>query len=130
MTEQVNTGVTPEKKPHPGSENLRLPWKPGQSGNPAGRPVGAKTGLRARLMQMLDQEAPQDIIKDLEAKGIALVANDKAAVIAEVMGRAAMKSDVPAARFIADQTELPHPKDLNLTGDFTVNISPEDANTL
>lgn len=105
-------------------------WKPGQSGNPAGRPKGAKTGLRSRLMQMLDQEAPEDIVKELEAKGISLGETDKAGVIAEVIGRSAMKSDVQAAKFIAEQTELPHPRDLSLTGDFNVNISSEDADTL
>jgi hypothetical protein len=105
-------------------------WKPGQSGNPSGRPKGAKTGLRSRLMQMLDQDPPEDIIKELEAKGISLEAKDKAGVIAEVIGRSAMKSDVQAAKFIAEQTELPHPREVGLSGDFTVHISPEDAGTL
>lgn len=110
-------------------ENLKE-FQPGQSGNPAGRPKGSKTGLRARMIQMLDQEAPEDVIAVMEASGIKLDDKDKAAVIAEVVGRSAMKGDMEAVRIIVSQTELPHPKDLNLTGDFAVNISPEDANTL
>lgn len=34
---------TPAKRPK--SANLRPPWKPGQSGNPAGRPKGARNKL-------------------------------------------------------------------------------------
>ena len=36
---KVAGASTPKKAPgkHPGSENLMPPWKPGQSGNPAGR---------------------------------------------------------------------------------------------
>ena len=125
MTDSVD-----KVEPKDPKDNLKPPWKPGQSGNPGGRPKGAKTGLRCRLMQMLDQAAPEEIVRVLEAAGVKLDDKDKAAVIAEVVGRSAMKGDMDAVRIIVSQTELPHPKDLNLTGDFQVNISPEDANTL
>lgn len=37
-----NTQETEPKKLHKGTENLK-PFKPGESGNPAGRPVGARS---------------------------------------------------------------------------------------
>ena len=91
-------------------------FKPGQSGNPKGRPVGAKTGLRARLMQMLDQEAEPEILKVFEAKGIKLNDKDKAAVIAHVVGREALKGNMQAVKIISEQTEVPMPKAVELSG--------------
>jgi len=100
-----------------GNPNLdKGAWKPGQSGNPKGRPVGAKTGLRARLMQMLDQQADADILKAFEAKGIELGDKDRAAVIAYVVGRQALKGNMNAVKIIADQTEAPLPKTLEHGG--------------
>jgi hypothetical protein len=114
----------------PGQANLKAPWKPGQSGNPQGRPVGAKTGLRARLIQMLDQDTEDDILKILEAKGVKLGDKDKAAVISTVVGREAMKGNMQAVKIIAEQTELPHPKDLKMSGDFIILMSEADQKTL
>lgn len=37
---EETTGNSTGKPLHPGSENLRPPWKPGESGNPAGRKPG------------------------------------------------------------------------------------------
>ena len=105
-------------------------FKPGQSGNPAGRPKGARTGLRARMLQMLDQNTEADILDAFEKKGISLEDTDKAGVIAHVVGRAAMKGNMQAVKILAEQTELPHPRDLKLTGDFNVTMPEEDADTL
>lgn len=103
-------------------------FKPGQSGNPKGRPVGAKTGLRARLMQMLDQEAEPEILKVFEAKGIKLNDRDKAAVIAHVVGREALKGNMQAVKIITEQTEVPMPKELHHGGigggPITWNVHP------
>lgn len=42
---------TPTKRPK--SKNLCPPWKPGQSGNPAGRPKGARSKLSEDFFAML-----------------------------------------------------------------------------
>lgn len=110
-------------------ENL-TPFKPGMSGNPNGRPKGRKTGLRARLMQELDKDGDVDILKKLGDLGVKLMDDDVAGVIAFVVARKAQRGDMHAVKIIADQTELPHPKDIKLTGDFVVNMPPIDADCL
>lgn len=107
-----------------------IPFEPGTSGNLKGRPVGRKTGLRARLLQELDKMADPDIVAILEAKGIKLDNGDCAEVIAKSLTRKSQKGDVAAAKLIAEQTELPHPKNINLTADFTVHIESKDADML
>ncbi len=124
-----NTADTPSSRPDY-QRGLKEPWKPGQSGNPSGRPQGAKTGLRARLIQMLDQETEADILGILEAKGITLGDKDKAAVISVVVGREAMKGNMQAVKIIAEQTELPHPKDFKMSGDFNIIMGEADQKTL
>ena len=42
---------TPPKAP--GNGNLRPPWQPGQSGNPAGRPKGARSKLSEDFFKAL-----------------------------------------------------------------------------
>lgn len=44
-SEVQNGELSPTRKPH--TRHLREPWKPGESGNPAGRP----TGIRNRLSE-------------------------------------------------------------------------------
>jgi len=112
-----------------GNRNLS-PWVPGQSGNPNGRPMGAKTGLRARLIQGLDKAAPNDIVKVLEAKGIKLDQADNAEVISFILIWQASKGNVQAAKLISEQTELPHPKELNLAGDFYIKMPQIAADCL
>ena len=92
--------------------------------------MGAKTGLRARLKRMLDRQPTADILKVLEAKGIELENKDYAEVIAYVMGREAVKGNTQAVKIIAEQTELPHPREVNLNADFTINMPSKDADTL
>lgn len=47
--------VTPEETPQESKRNPNLmpPWKPGQSGNPAGRPKGARSKLSEDFCQAL-----------------------------------------------------------------------------
>lgn len=57
----------------PGNGNLLPPWKPGESGNPAGssKRVRARaaakrvSGLAASLRALLDQECPEDLLAEL-----------------------------------------------------------------
>jgi hypothetical protein len=79
---------------------------------------------------MLDQETEADILAILEAKGIRLGDKDKAAVISVVVGREAMKGNMQAVKIIVDQTELPHPKDLKMSGDFNIIMGEADQDTL
>lgn len=53
--------LTPEKQ-RGGIANLREPWKPGQSGNPAGRPKGARSKLGEAFIDAL--------LADFEANGV------------------------------------------------------------
>jgi len=96
------------------------PWKPGESGNPNGRPKGRKTGLRARLLQALDREGDDQILKKLDDFGVKLDDPDVAGVIAYVLAKRAQQGNLHAIKIIVEQTELPHPKDVNLAGDFKV----------
>ena len=105
-------------------------YPPGVSGNPNGRPKGAKTGLRARLVQELNKAGDGDILKKLGSLGVELTDNDVAGVIAYVVARKAQRGDMNAVKLIADQTELPHPKDVNLSGDFIVNMPKIAADCL
>ena len=102
-----------------GKGNL-VNWKPGQSGNPKGRPKGAKTGLRVRLIQALEAQGDKTVLDILKAKGVELKDKDAAAVIAYVLTRKAQSGDVQASKQIADQTELPQPKEVKLDGDLKV----------
>lgn len=54
--------TTPEEAPNPGHPNLKAPWKPGQSGNPAGRPKGSRHKLQEDFFRELQ--------KDFEENGI------------------------------------------------------------
>ena len=110
-------------------ENL-TPYAPGVSGNPNGRPKGRKTGLRARLIQELDKDGDPDILKKLKGLGIKITDDDVAGVIAYVVARKAQRGDMHAVRLIAEQTELPHPKDINLAGDFVINMPKIAADCL
>ncbi len=105
-----------------GNGNLK-PFRPGQSGNPKGRPKGSKTGLRARLQRVLDKQANADILQILQAKGIELEGKDNAEVIAHVLNREAQKGNIQAIKMIAEQTESPLPKDVNIGGELKITLN-------
>lgn len=111
-------------------------FPPGKSGNPAGRPKGAKTGLRARLNAKLRATPTADALAILQADGADLEDPDNAAVLAHVLMKKACEGDAQAAKLIADQTERPLPREINLTGgggeplDLTWNINIVKAKEL
>ncbi len=91
------------------------PFKPGQSGNSKGRPKGAKDGLRARLNRILDKNARPEILDLLKKRGVSLSSKSNRAVIAFALIKAAQAGDVSAIRLIFDQTEVPLPKQVDLS---------------
>lgn len=109
---------------------LQPPYSPGTSGNPKGRPKGAKTGLRARMMQMLDKMPDTEALDLLKDMGVDTKVADNAEAIAAVVALKARAGDMQAVKILAEQTELPHPKDVKLTGDFHIVIPGADADTL
>lgn len=110
-------------------QNLKS-YKPGQSGNPAGKPPGTRDGLRACLNRKLREKPNQDALAILESLGARLEGVSNADVLASVLIEKASSGDTAAAKLIADQTERPLPKEINLTGgsgepldlNWTVNI--------
>jgi len=73
-------------------ENLRPPWKKGQSGNPGGRPK--KTAITDAFRAVLERSVPNDPQKRTYAE-----------LIAEATARQAIRGNVQAVREIADRTE-------------------------
>lgn len=86
---------TPGKTP--ASSNLRPPWQPGQSGNPAGRPRGA----RARLAE----DFCQALLDDFAAGGLEAIR--------------AMRDDKPNEYVRAIASVIPKEFEGNLTGDLS-----------
>lgn len=104
-----------------GAEHLETTqFKSGKSGNPKGRPKGAKDGLRARLNRLLDKNARPEILDLLKKRGVKLSSKSNSAVIAFALIKAAQAGDVSAIRLIFDQTEIPLPKQVELSGSLTL----------
>ena len=95
-------------------------FKSGNSGNPRGRPKGAKDGLRAHLNRLLDKNARSEILELLKKRDVKLSSKSNGAVIAFALIKAAQTGDVSAIRLIFDQTEIPLPKQVELSGDVTL----------
>jgi len=104
--------------------NLKPQWKPGQSGNPKGRPPGLKDGPRAELNRLLRKNASPELLKRFAKK---LSEKDKsyAAVMAQVHMELIMQGDMAAIKEAYAQVELPHPKDVKVSGDYNVILPPE-----
>ena len=75
-------------------DNLREPWKPGQSGNPSGRPKGS-VATKTKVRTFLD-----DYFKYKKSKGFS-----KAAARKELMSRwnKLSKKDVRALTYVSDR---------------------------
>ena len=88
----------------PTTSNLRPPWKPGESGNPAGRP--RKRPLSDSHEELLRSIAPPEIRNALNQRGARL---DKTATwsdcISYSLGRKAIAGDVTAAKELRESVE-------------------------
>ena len=127
MSKKETTDLTPNER---SLANLKPPWGPGESGNLAGKPKGAKMGLRARLMHALEKQITPNILDHLKQEGIDLDSNENAEGLARVLINQAFFGDISAIKVIAEQTESPLPKEVNLNGELTVNIGEKDAGLL
>ena len=104
-------------------------WKPGQSGNPAGRPKGIADVrlIRAELTDELLREAPRTILGAIEATGQKVGSRTVARAIARAASEKAMKGDVPAMRYVSEQTEDARPRGIEVTGKDGGPIEVNDA---
>ena len=110
MTE--NTEPTPKERR---LANLKPPWKPGESGNPAGRPEGAKNTIRSCLYHALQKQIVPNIETALKQEGIELEENTNAEGIANVLINQSLHGDIQSTKIISDLTEEPFPKDVKVT---------------
>ncbi len=76
---------TPSDAPKP-KGNLMPPWKPGQSGNPAGRPKGARSILQEDFFKALQADFAQNGVAVLETMR-AEKPNEYARMIASLMSK-------------------------------------------
>lgn len=88
--------------------NLRAPWKPGQSGNPAGPGKGFKR-VSDRIKAILEQEVPElsgefDYIKQLLKENKSITVND---VLAAVTVYKALHGNFKYMKLIMDRLEGP-----------------------
>ena len=118
-----NVRITSDKEDYPDSRLAGLKrWLPGESGNPNGRPKGTPDGFRAHLNRLMAQDAPMKLIEKLEAKIGDMESKSYGAVLAQILVLKATQADLTAMKEILAQVELPHPKNVNLAGDFKVTI--------
>jgi hypothetical protein len=115
MSDKADKEQTKNKAP-----NGLTPFKPGQSGNPAGRPRGSKDGLRARINRVLRREPDANIMAIAKDLGIADV-DSVADVIAQAMAVKASQGNVQAAEMILKHTEVPMGRTDN-TCPITINL--------
>lgn len=76
---------TPPQAPKKKS-GLKPPWKPGQSGNPAGRPKGARTILQEDFFKALQRDFAQNGVEVLQVMR-AEKPNEYARMIAGLMSK-------------------------------------------
>lgn len=101
-------------------KNLRSPWKPGQSGNPAGRP--RKRPLSDAYLRVLESPAPADMVVALRQFGIRPGAR-WADILAVGMVKAAAHGDAAAAKEITNRLEGRVPVAVQIDSDTKVNIA-------
>lgn len=84
--------------------NLK-PWKPGQSGNPAGRKIGSKN-VSTIVCELLEQDASEQLLTN---SNIAELANGKptsyAQAIVLAMLKKALEGNVQAVCWLTEQKE-------------------------
>lgn len=108
------------------SPNLKPPWEPGESGNPNGRPKGSKDGPRAQFNRLLRQDANPELLKKFAKKLGETDDKTNATLMAHVLFTLILKGDIAAIKEGFAQAELPHPRDVNLAGDFKI-VMPKSA---
>lgn len=91
-------------------------WEPGQSGNPKGLKPGTKQGIRAQMNRILKSKAPEKLIKALESKGLEMGDGNFSDILAARAITKAATGDVPALKYISEQTEAALPKAIEVTG--------------
>jgi len=107
-----------------------IPAKKGEVRNPEGMKPGTKHGMRAQLNRLLKKDANVEKLKEFEAK---LGEQDDKSIgnlMSLVLIEMGLKGDMVAIKEVLAQTELPHPKNVQLTGDFNVTIPPKAAKCL
>ena len=80
-------------------ENLRPPWKPGQSGNPSGRPK--KRPLSSAYLEFAQRRLPEKLRRSLGLPEDATFAE----ALSEALFRSAINGSVSAARELREATE-------------------------
>jgi uncharacterized protein DUF5681 len=80
-------------------ENLRPPWKPGESGNPSGRPK--KRPLSSTYVEFAERRVPDKFRRSLGLPENATFAD----AITQALFLSAINGNVPAARELREATE-------------------------
>lgn len=84
--------------------NLK-PWKPGQSGNPAGRKLGSKN-VSTIVRELLKQDATDSVLGDIPlSESIKGKSTTYAQAMVLVMIQKALEGDVRAVRWLADRED-------------------------
>lgn len=85
-------------------KNLK-PWKPGQSGNPAGRKPGSKN-VSTIVRELLEQDAIESVLGGIPlSKSIKGKSTSYAQAMVLVMIQKALEGDVRAVRWLADRED-------------------------
>lgn len=118
MAAAKNTGKSTRRKGNP--QNLKLPWKPGESGNPKGRKPGTRnrrTVILDALRRIADAKGwdPAELEDAIQAAGIEKALKGSFLHYAEISnglyGKVSDKVDVTSGgRTLADLITLAHAK--------------------
>ena len=100
----------------PQNKHLAPRFVKGKSGNPSGRPKGLKDGIRARLNRLLRKQAPDKVIAQLRKQGIDVEEGSFAEALAAVLSVRALQGEAPAMKMLLEQTEVPLPKAIEMSG--------------
>lgn len=85
-------------------QNLK-PWKPGQSGNPAGRKQGSKN-VSTIVRELLEQDAKDSVLGDIPLSDLTKgKSTSYAQAMVLVMIQKALEGDVRAVRWLADRED-------------------------
>ena len=114
FTEGNTEAGVPSAKKNP-RDNLRPPWKPGESGNRSGRP---KRGpISDAFARMLDQQVPKAMLEASKLKGNKALPKKPtfADLMAFSMFNQVLKGNVAAVKEILNRTEGKTPQHVNLS---------------